>query len=95
MKGLQASGMKPATSATLHVMPTAAAPSPEPYVGPDEAAAFLCIPRLTAIRMARAGKLPAHPMGDGRRRMWRFKLSELDRHMQQSGITSAIPPVRQ
>src|ERR1035438_7622767 len=33
------------------------------------------------IRMARSGALPAHPLGTGRRRQWRFKLSELDKHM--------------
>lgn len=66
---------------------------PEPYVDPDQAAAFLKTSRLKVIRMARCGSLPAHPLGDGKRRQWRFKLSELDNHM-QAGLNTAHPPVR-
>jgi excisionase family DNA binding protein len=66
----------------------------EPYVSPDEAAGFLKTHRIKIIRMARSGALPAHPLGTGRRRQWRFKLSELDKHMQR-GIHTADPPVRQ
>ena len=66
----------------------------EPYVSPEEAAVFLKTNRLKMIRMARSGALPAHPLGTGRRRQWRFKLSELDKHMQH-GIHTADPPVRQ
>jgi len=67
---------------------------PEPYVDPDQAAAFLKINRLKIIRMARSGALPAHPLGTGNRRQWRFKLSELDKHMQHD-IDIARPSVRQ
>jgi excisionase family DNA binding protein len=66
----------------------------EQYVSPEEAAAFLKVNRLKIIRMARSGSLPAHPLGNGKRRQWRFKLSELDRHM-QGGIKPDHPPVRQ
>jgi excisionase family DNA binding protein len=66
----------------------------EPYVSPEEAAEFLRTNRLKLIRMARSGSLPAHPLGMGRRRQWRFRLSELDRHM-QGGIKTDHPPVRQ
>ena len=55
----------------------------EPYVDPEQAAAFLKTNRLKIIRMARLGFLPAHPLGSGKRRQWRFKLSELDKHMQK------------
>lgn len=68
--------------------------SPEPYVGPEEAAEFLKTSRLKIIRMARSGSLPAHPLLTGKRRQWRFKLSELDKHMQRD-IESVHPPVRQ
>jgi excisionase family DNA binding protein len=56
----------------------------EPYVSPERAAEFLSLDRERVIRLARAGKLPGHPigMGTGSRRQWRFKLSELDRYMQ-------------
>jgi excisionase family DNA binding protein len=66
----------------------------EPYVSPDEAAEFLKVNRLKLVRMARSGILPAHPLGTGKRRQWRFKLSELDKHM-QGGIETNHPPVRQ
>ena len=66
----------------------------EPYVSAEEAAEFLKTGRLKIIRMARSGFLPAHPLGTGKRRQWRFKLSELDKHM-QGGIDIAHPPVRQ
>ena len=66
----------------------------EPYVSPEEAADFLKTNRLKIIRMARSGTLPAHSLGAGRRRQWRFKLSELDKHMQH-GVDTAHPPVRQ
>jgi excisionase family DNA binding protein len=66
----------------------------EPYIGPEEAAEFLKTNRLKIIRMARAGSLPAHPLGTGKRHQWRFKRSELDTHMQH-GIDIARPSVRQ
>jgi hypothetical protein len=66
----------------------------EPYVDADQAAAFLGTNRLKAIRMARCGLLPAHPLAGGKRRQWRFKLSELDNHM-QGALNDAHPPVRQ
>jgi excisionase family DNA binding protein len=65
----------------------------EPYVDPDTAAAFLNTNRLRVIRMARSGSLPAHPLGAGKRRQWRFKLSELDKHM-RTGLNDRHPPVR-
>ena len=68
--------------------------SREPYVDADQAAAFLGTNRLKVIRMARCGFLPAHPLGGGKRRQWRFKLSELDKYM-QGGLNGPHPPVRQ
>jgi len=66
----------------------------EPYVSPEEAAQFLKTNRLKIIRLARSGSLPAHPLGSGKRRQWRFKLSELDKYMQH-GVETANPLVRQ
>ena len=66
----------------------------EPYVSPEEAAEFLDTNPLKVLRMARSGALPAHSLGSGKRRQWRFKLSELDKYMQH-GIDIARPPVRQ
>lgn len=67
----------------------------ESYVSPEEVAKFLSLNRERVVRLARAGKLPAHPIKTGSRCQWRFKLSEVDRHMQGGGINGAHPPVRQ
>jgi excisionase family DNA binding protein len=45
----------------------------------DEAAHFLKVDRRTAIRWAREGLIPAHPLfPNAERKDWRFLLSELD-----------------
>jgi hypothetical protein len=49
----------------------------EPFVDADQAAAFLSIPRRRLLELARLGELPGHPIGRGKRRIWRFRLSEL------------------
>jgi excisionase family DNA binding protein len=54
---------------------------PEPYVDALEAALFLSISRKTLTRLARQGQIPAHPLGDGVRKSWRFLKSELDTWM--------------
>jgi hypothetical protein len=50
---------------------------PEPFVAADRAAEFLGLRRARVLELARKNKLPAHPIGDGVRRVWRFRLSEL------------------
>jgi len=64
---------------------------PEHYVDAAVAAKFLSINRRTLMKMAREGHLPAHPLGDGARRLWRFLLSELDEWL-RSRINSARRP---
>jgi hypothetical protein len=49
----------------------------ESFVDADEAATFLSLTRRRVLDLARARKLPGHPIGDGSRRVWRFRLSEL------------------
>ena len=49
----------------------------ERYVDADEAGKFLSLNRRRILELARAGRLPGHPIGDGARRVWRFRLSEL------------------
>ena len=49
----------------------------EPFVDAERAAEFLVITRRHLLEMARAGEIPAHPIGGGRRRTWRFRLSEI------------------
>jgi len=51
----------------------------EPFVGAERAATFLDMPRKTLLGLARRGKLPAHGIpGKGRKKSWRFRISELD-----------------
>ncbi len=50
---------------------------PEAFVDADEAAKFSSLARRRVLDLARAKKLPGHPIGDGARRVWRFRLSEL------------------
>ena len=49
----------------------------EGFVDADEAGKFLSLNRRRILELARAGKLPGHPIGDGARRIWRFRLSEI------------------
>jgi excisionase family DNA binding protein len=51
----------------------------EDFVDADRAAEFLSIHRETIIRWARNGTVPGHPLGAGRRRVWRFRFSELSK----------------
>ena len=53
---------------------------PENFVGPEEAAEFLQMTRRVKD-LARAGSIPAHPLGDKSRKVWRFLLSELHSYM--------------
>lgn len=54
-------------------------PTSEPFVNAERAASFLDMPRKTLLGLARKGKLPAHGIpGKGRKKSWRFRISELD-----------------
>jgi len=44
---------------------------------PREAAEYLGLDQKTVTRWARCGYLPAHPLGEGKRKFWRFLESEL------------------
>jgi excisionase family DNA binding protein len=44
---------------------------------PVEAALYLAVDVKTITRWARQGYLPAHPLGEGKRKFWRFFESEL------------------
>ena len=57
----------------------------ECFVDADEAGKFLCLTRRRILELARAGKLPGHPLGVGTRRVWRFRLSELATAMPTTG----------
>lgn len=63
----------------------------EPFVDADEAAKFLQLQRRRVLQLARQGKLPAYPIGDGARKVWRFRLSELATAMLHSRQRSHVP----
>jgi excisionase family DNA binding protein len=44
---------------------------------PDEAAALLQMDARTLVKWARQGYVPSHPLGEGKRRLWRFFEDEL------------------
>jgi hypothetical protein len=49
----------------------------ERFVDAEQAARFLFLTRQHVSELARVAKLPGHPIGNGTRRVWRFRLSEL------------------
>jgi len=51
--------------------------APTPPMTPVGAAAYLGLDDKTVTRWARQGYLPAHPLGEGKRKFWRFLESEL------------------
>jgi hypothetical protein len=57
--------------------PANAATAPEPFVDAEEAARFLSLRPRRVLELARKGIIPAHPLGEGLRRVWRFRLSAL------------------
>jgi hypothetical protein len=57
-------------------IPAASAPV-EPFVDAKKAAEFLCLRPRRVLELARKGAIPAYPFGEGQRRVWRFRLSEL------------------
>ena len=68
-------------------LPQAArANDPERFVNSAVAANFLSIQRRQLLHLARESKLPAYPIGDGQRRLWRFRLSDLAKAMEERMI---------
>jgi hypothetical protein len=49
----------------------------EPFVDAERASNFLAITKRRLLELARGGQVPAHPIGTGERKTWRFRLSEL------------------
>lgn len=62
-------------------------PMLEPFVDAERAAQFLAMSRKSVLALARKGHLPGHPVGQGIRKVWKFRLSELDGWMQKE-VTS-------
>ena len=49
----------------------------EQFVDAKKAAEFLNLRPRRILELARDGSIPAYPIGNGQRRVWRFVLSEL------------------
>ena len=70
----------------------------EPFVDANKAAEFLLITRRHLLELARSGEIPAHPIGAGKRKTWRFRLSEIadaistDEHTRKRDIIGAGSP---
>jgi len=49
----------------------------EHFVDATVAAVFLSITRKYLLKLSRLGLVPAHPLGIGARKQWRYRISEL------------------
>jgi hypothetical protein len=68
----------------------------EPFVSAETAMQFLSVSRKFLLAAARKGEIPAHPWGDGPRKVWRFLLSELDQWLRSRvNSPSPLPPASQ
>ena len=51
--------------------------TPEPFVDATRAAEWFGVTSRRLLEMARAGQIPAYPLGVGSRKIWRFRLQEI------------------
>jgi len=65
----------------------------EPYVSVEKAAEYLDIAPKTLMEKARKGEVPAYPWGNGMRKIWRFKISQLDEWMKRKLHSDRRPPL--
>ena len=63
----------------------------ESFVDAEQAGSFLRLQPRRVLQLARQGKIPAYPIGDGLRKVWRFRLSELATAMLHSRQRSHVP----
>jgi hypothetical protein len=85
--------MKPKNVVTTKefVESSSSIPSSAPYVDSEVAAKYLSIEKRMLMDRARSGQLPGHPLPGSKRKIWRFKLSELDACMQAQSAQRTIP----
>ena len=67
---------------------------PEPFVDAREAGKFLRLRPRRVLEMARQAEIPAYPLGQGKRRVWRFRLSELASAICSRGVHCAHAAAR-
>ena len=62
------------------------------FLSPPEAAEFLGgLNVRTVVRWAREGYLPSYPLGEGKRRLWRFLENDLEAWMLSRRTGTLIP----
>lgn len=61
----------------------------EPYVDVDEAGKFLGLSSTHVRRLVEKGRIKGYDYGIGKRKFWRFRLSELG--LRLSSETSSVP----
>lgn len=66
-------------------------PSFEPYLDAKRASEYLGISAKKLLQLARKQKVPAYGIGEGRKKMWRFRRSELDIWMHRTVHSSQRP----
>lgn len=64
--------------------------TPEPFVDAACAADFLDLKPRRVLELARAGHLPAYPLGEGTRRVWRFRLTEIAAALKQLAVPALV-----
>jgi hypothetical protein len=62
---------------------------PEAFVDAFKAGEFLSIRPRRVLELAREGSIPAYPLGQGERKVWRFRLSELASALALSRVNCA------
>jgi hypothetical protein len=62
---------------------------PEPFVDAACAASFLAMQRKNVLALARRGTIPAYGVGEGPRKVWKFRLSELDSWMKTEVLSAS------
>lgn len=68
----------PTEFSVLGFMTQAQEGTPNTILDSRGAAAHLLLDEKTITRWARRGYIPAHPLGEGKRKSWRFYTHELD-----------------
>lgn len=73
------------------MLPTSIASSMalEPFVDAAGAGEFLKLHPATVQRLAREGTLPGHPVTRGKRKKWRFLLSELTNWLSAESVSAS------
>jgi excisionase family DNA binding protein len=66
----------------------------EHFVDAKKAAEYLNLRPRRVLELAREGSIPAYPIGNGQRRVWRFRLSELASVLRSHAVNCKDAAVR-